>query len=158
MLNDATSSCNLVAWEITFESEMDQLESVIENPAPTSTDGEKHVEDLRDASGDWIHSDLPMDDPGFVEIVIDFIPQLKSKIDQMHQALDAGDFENLAMLAHWLKGSGGTCGFAQFYPPSLELEKSAVSRHAEASATCLNELVQLSNRIWIPNQTDSFAT
>ena len=32
----------------------------------------------------------------------------------MHHAWAVGDFSELAQLAHWLKGAGGTAGFPAF--------------------------------------------
>ena len=70
-----------------------------------------------------IYSSLPVEEPEFREIVVDFIPQLGRKLDEMKAAMKAGNFAELASLAHWLKGAGGTCGFEEFYHPSLQLEQ-----------------------------------
>ncbi len=96
-----------------------------------------------------IMSDLPMDEPEFREIVIDFVPQLELKLDEMKSAVAVGDFDELARLAHWLKGAGGTCGFREFYDPSLKLEQAAKQRNQLSSKKCLAVLLDLSGRIAI---------
>jgi HPt (histidine-containing phosphotransfer) domain-containing protein len=72
-----------------------------------------------------IHSRLPMDEPEFREIVVEFVPTLEAKIGQMKEAYANNDFDQQAKLAHWLKGAGGTVGFDEFYQPSIDLETAA---------------------------------
>ena len=96
-----------------------------------------------------IYSDLPMDEPDFREIVVDFVPQLEAKLEEMKSAVTAQDFEELARLAHWLKGAGGTCGFREFYDPSVELEQAAKQKNPLAAKKFLVALLDLSERIAI---------
>ena len=102
------------------------------------------------ADVNWIHSTLPTDEIEFAIIVKDFVPTVHDKLSQMKDCLGKSDFEELAKLAHWLKGAGGTCGFNEFYEPSLDLEKSAKSSSLEASTKSYLELVDLAKRIWVP--------
>ena len=99
---------------------------------------------------DWIYSTLPTDELEFAVIVKDFVPTIQDKLNQMKTCLSKGDFGELSNLAHWLKGAGGTCGFNEFYEPSLELEKSAKIKSLQASTQNYLELVDLSKRIWVP--------
>lgn len=115
---------------------------------PTST--QNQFAGPNDEGDRWIHSTLPMDEPEFAEIVVDFVPQLKSKLNEMEQSYEIADFHALAGLAHWLKGAGGTCGFSGFYDPSFSLEKAAKSEDARSARNWLNELNDLANRIWVP--------
>ena len=41
----------------------------------------------------------------------------------MRRACEQDDLTQLAKLAHWLKGSGGTAGFDDFTAPAAELEQ-----------------------------------
>jgi len=97
-----------------------------------------------------IHSTLPMEEAEFAEIVIDFVPQLKLKLEQMQEELDRGDFSELSKTAHWLKGAGGTCGFNEFYDPALGLEVDAKAENRAQCQQRITELVSLSCRIAIP--------
>jgi signal transduction histidine kinase/CheY-like chemotaxis protein/HPt (histidine-containing phosphotransfer) domain-containing protein len=102
-----------------------------------------------DVLADWIYSDLP-DDPEFEEVIIEFTPALDEKLELMNETMVAGDFEELAKLAHWLKGAGGTCGFNQFYHPALALERASKAFDAEGCQSHLKVLCELRSRLWIP--------
>ena len=98
-----------------------------------------------------IHSTLPEGDD-FREIILDFIPQVESKLQEMDIAISNGSFEELSKLAHWLKGAGGTCGFSDLNQPSTELENAALARDEEACRMCLGVLVALTQRIVVPSK------
>jgi CheY-like chemotaxis protein/HPt (histidine-containing phosphotransfer) domain-containing protein/anti-sigma regulatory factor (Ser/Thr protein kinase) len=97
-----------------------------------------------------IASSLPVDDPEFREIVEEFVERLRGKLDEMRQAWQRGDFDALARLAHWLKGSGGTAGFAAFTQPAARLEKVARQQQTEQIETVLDELAALYHRVGMP--------
>ena len=69
-----------------------------------------------------IHSTLPTDDADFCEIIAEFESRLREKLGDMRRAISTQDCEELAQLAHWLKGSGGTAGFHAFTDLAKELE------------------------------------
>lgn len=98
---------------------------------------------------DPIFSTLP-EEREFREIVVDFIPQLEKKLQDMEAALARGSYGELAGHAHWLKGAGGTCGFNEFSQPSLELEQSAQAKDKQACNACLEVLVTMAQRIVVP--------
>ena len=93
-----------------------------------------------------IYSTLPSDDD-FREIILDFIPQIEAKLQEMESAISNESFDELSKLAHWLKGAGGTCGFNELYAPSLELENAALAKDGEACKLCLDLLITLAQRI-----------
>ena len=94
-----------------------------------------------------IFSQLPTEEPEFRSIVEDFVPQLKLKLDEMDSALAAGDMTEMASLAHWLKGAGGTVGFTQFGVPSFKLETAARESNLEEAAIHLGAIKNLQQRI-----------
>ena len=98
---------------------------------------------------DPILSSLPVGED-FREIVVDFIPQIESKFEEMLKAIEAKDFKSLADLGHWLKGAGGTVGFTQFVEPSYEMEMAAKANDLGACEACFSLLLALSHRIVIP--------
>ena len=73
----------------------------------------------------------------------------------MQTELDTRNFQSLANLAHWLKGAGGTCGFAEFYEPAYALELAAKSGSAEEATQWLEDLFNLSRRIWLPKLSEA---
>ena len=94
-------------------------------------------------------SALPTEDPEFREIVEEFVRRLEEKLDGMHHAWAAGDFSDLAQLAHWLKGAGGTAGFPAFTTPASKLLQLAKAQQTEQIEAVLCNLVELSKRIVI---------
>ena len=98
-----------------------------------------------------IHSTLPMDEPEFREIVIEFVPTLQDKIKQMKEAFASSDLDGLAKLAHWLKGAGGTVGFDEFYQPTLDLEMACKGQQTDVAQAKIVEIDLLCQRIEIPN-------
>jgi HPt (histidine-containing phosphotransfer) domain-containing protein len=102
------------------------------------------------SSGDRLESTLPIDDPEFREIVEEFVERLREKIDAMRDAWQADEFQTLAELAHWLKGSGGTAGFVEFTTPARELERAAKAASRSDAQHALQQLQRLTARITVP--------
>ena len=92
-------------------------------------------------------SSLPLDDPDFREIAEEFVERLREKAAAMQSALASGDFEELYELAHWLKGAGGTAGFAAFTAPAHRLEHSARVGSDGERQTALDGILDLCGRI-----------
>jgi len=97
-----------------------------------------------------IRSSLDLNDPELFEIVAEFVERLRDKIEQMDQAWNAGNLEEIARLAHWLKGSAGTAGFLAFTAPALELEILAKSRRLEKIESAIERLHLFAERIVVP--------
>ncbi|MGH8673593.1 MAG: ATP-binding protein, partial [Burkholderiales bacterium] len=60
--------------------------------------------------------------PRLLPAIRKFTARLDEQLDAMDRACKARDFQELAALAHWLKGAGGTVGYDAFTEPSMELE------------------------------------
>lgn len=97
-----------------------------------------------------IYSSLPTGQSEFREIVTEFVPLVHEKIAQMRLAVKNSDHKQLGSLAHWLKGAGGTCGFNEFYSPSVELERSAKSACSERYEELVESLASIAERIVVP--------
>ena len=76
-----------------------------------------------------------------------FAAQLPGKLMEAEQAAGIGDFEELAALAHWLKGAGGSMGYDELFEPSRALEMAARARDVHSVSRYLAELDRLSQRI-----------
>ncbi|HEY3963924.1 MAG TPA: ATP-binding protein [Planctomycetaceae bacterium] len=94
-----------------------------------------------------IISTLPIAHPKFRRIVEDFTVKLVEGLAEMQGAAAAGDWEALAKLAHWLKGSGGTVGFDCLTEPAQQLEQLAKQQDAPAVARTLIDVSRLVDRI-----------
>ncbi|MBI3865941.1 MAG: response regulator, partial [Planctomycetia bacterium] len=94
-----------------------------------------------------IVSTLPIQLPKFRRIVDEFAGKLDERLCEMEAAREAGNWDELARLAHWLKGAGGTVGFDCLTEPAQRLELSAKQRSPEVAARSLAELRELADRI-----------
>ena len=97
-----------------------------------------------------IQSSLPVDDPAFREIVVDFIGRLESRLDGIETALTAADFEHVRSEAHWLKGAGGTVGFTEFTDPAMLLENAARQQDSDQTTRLLATINDIYARIEVP--------
>jgi signal transduction histidine kinase/DNA-binding NarL/FixJ family response regulator len=87
-----------------------------------------------------LRSTLPTDDPEIREIVQEFVESIPERIDAMSAALDANEYDELARLAHALRGCGGTAGFNCFTQPAAQIERSAKARQLDEIRGKLQEL------------------
>ncbi len=105
------------------------------------------------ASTDPIPCALPLDDPEFAAIAADFVQRLDVRLEQMRQRCVEGDFVELAQDAHWLKGSGGTVGYAAFSEPAAALEAAAKRNDMADSERQLDAVFAVRQRIVVPELT-----
>ena len=90
---------------------------------------------------------LPMHIPKFRTLVEKFIPRLHARMQELQEAARCEDFEQVADIAHWLKGSAGSVGFHQFTEPSAELELAARKASAQGVAQGLDQVMALADRV-----------
>jgi CheY-like chemotaxis protein/HPt (histidine-containing phosphotransfer) domain-containing protein len=94
---------------------------------------------------------LPLDDPIFLEIAAEFVDTLRRELWRLRIALTTGDLAEAALLAHWLKGSGGTAGFDAFTEPAGAMEKAAKEGDASRALDLLTKIDALAVRIQLPS-------
>jgi PAS domain S-box-containing protein len=113
-------------------------------------------EDEGPAGGaDAIVSRLPANDPRFRRLIERFVPRLHEQIGAMVRAWEARDYEQLAGLAHWLKGSGGTVGFDEFTEPALNLEQLAKAKNEGRIEAAIGVLRGLAGRVVVSPPEDA---
>jgi PAS domain S-box-containing protein len=100
--------------------------------------------------GERITTTLPSNDPVMLEIVGEFVDRLHQQLGAMKQAMAENDLSQLAFLAHWLKGSGGTAGFDVFTGPARELERMARSGDVARLTDAVAEIQNLIERVERP--------
>ena len=129
-------------------------------PDPSSQAIDSRIGAVTDSlPADPIQSTLPMDDPEFCQIVVDFVQRLDSRLDGIENALASADYEHVRSEAHWLKGAGGTVGFPAFTAPAAALEQAARADDGDVAAEILETINQIHRRIFVPEmRTDSFPT
>jgi HPt (histidine-containing phosphotransfer) domain-containing protein len=136
-----------------------QLEAVQQESPSTATS----AKEPQDKSTDRVHSLPPLvsrlpDKPRFRKIAQRFVERLGQQLDAMETSWQQRNFEELASLAHWLKGSGGTVGFDDFTSPATRLESLSKSQSEDGVEATLLELRALARRIYIPTCDEDPAT
>lgn len=131
-------------------SEPGQIDTVINLVQPQMSGISKPA-----TSVSWqpLYSTLPMNDVEFREIVVRFVVRLESQIAAMRMALSHKDAQELANLAHWLKGAGGTVGFGSLSELGKHLEVEVKARAWQNVAGLLDDLDGLFQRIVVPEES-----
>jgi CheY-like chemotaxis protein len=70
--------------------------------------------------------------------ILSFVEKLDEKVIRMELALEKEDMTELANLAHWLKGAGGTVGYDDLTKPAADLESCAKADRVEKAIHSLN--------------------
>ncbi|MBX3443403.1 MAG: response regulator [Planctomyces sp.] len=99
---------------------------------------------------DRIRSSLPFDDAEFCEIIADFIARARTRVQDLHAAAADNQFDAIADVAHWLKGSGGTAGFDALTLPSARLERLARRQNADELPAAIREVEDVVARLDVP--------
>jgi len=79
-----------------------------------------------------------------------FSQRLGEQISALDRAQDAGDFNEIESVAHWLKGAAGTVGYDAFTEPAIRLKQFADASDAQACAEVLAQLHNMAARLEIP--------
>ncbi len=111
------------------------------------------------ASG-WSPSGPPVvsslaSNPRFHPIIRKFAGRLEEKLEAMESCWETGQLEELARLAHWLKGSAGTVGYQAFSGPAGALEalaKEGKAGHEDEIEHAIRELRSLASRLVAPGE------
>jgi len=69
-----------------------------------------------------------------------FVIRLQQQYQAMQSAWSLGDLNEIAKLAHWLKGAGGTVGYDAFTEPSMELEQLSKAGRHEATGKVIENI------------------
>lgn len=94
-----------------------------------------------------IVSSLPMSNPKFREIVEKFVIRLGEQMASIDTAWLARDYTELKRLGHWLKGSAGSVGFAEFIVPAREFEQFAMSEDEASMPAAIEALKAIYGRV-----------
>jgi signal transduction histidine kinase/DNA-binding response OmpR family regulator len=88
--------------------------------------------------------------PRFQKVILQFIEKLKAELSRAQAAWESKNLEELARIAHWLKGAGGTVGFDHFTEPAAKLEHLAKTAQMEQAGEILRQVKGLSEAILPP--------
>jgi PAS domain S-box-containing protein len=88
-----------------------------------------------------------LEDPEMEPVVLDFVDVLRRQLPAFRAAVSELKFDELARLAHWLKGTGGTMGYDELSEVAQRLEELAEKQDGHACESHLRRLDRLVARI-----------
>jgi PAS domain S-box-containing protein len=88
--------------------------------------------------------------PRLAKVARNFCNTLPEKLLSMQQALAEERLDDLAALAHWLKGAGGTVGYDDFFEPAKQLESQARAGRLTELQQTLREIQSMAERVQPP--------
>jgi HPt (histidine-containing phosphotransfer) domain-containing protein len=92
--------------------------------------------------------------PRLLPAVQKFTVRLNEQLGAMDSAWNVRDLEELAALAHWLKGAAGTVGYDAFTEPATELEQLVKAGTQGEIGPKLQQLRRLQRRIVVPGDAN----
>jgi CheY-like chemotaxis protein/HPt (histidine-containing phosphotransfer) domain-containing protein len=122
---------------------------------PTRSAAERAPESEPTAVGPPLVSRLSTQNPRIRAIIEKFIERLDEQLEAMTRAWNDRDFGELANLAHWLKGAGGTVGFDAFTKPAASLEQLAKAQSEAEIEDVIIGLRQLADRLVVAGDEDT---
>jgi HPt (histidine-containing phosphotransfer) domain-containing protein len=90
--------------------------------------------------------------PRLQNVIEAFIQNLDKQLIKMEAAYKKGDLQELALLAHWLKGAGGTVGYDDFTEPATKLVNAAKLGQIEPAGRMLEKIIRLAKAIVTPTK------
>ncbi len=101
---------------------------------------------------DGLHCSLALDKPIYLEILFEFVDELPSRLDAMSTALEQHEWDQLAEVAHALKGSGGSIGYHAFTTPCRDLEAYARQKDPERTKVAFDSVKGVARSIVVPDR------
>ena len=92
--------------------------------------------------------------PRMRPIITRFVTRLDEQLALMKKFSEQDDYEEIAKLAHWLKGAAGTVGFDDFTQPGKDLEIQAKEKDKKSVAESIVLLVKLARRICLDGASE----
>jgi signal transduction histidine kinase/DNA-binding response OmpR family regulator len=104
-----------------------------------------------------IRSSLPTDDSEFREIIREFIARANERMESLRSAVQSQSWAEVAEIAHWMKGSGGTAGFDAFTAPAGRLERLARQGSFDEIPSAIAQLEAVLSRLELPGDVPATA-
>ncbi|MDJ0877459.1 MAG: ATP-binding protein [Halieaceae bacterium] len=104
--------------------------------------------------GPPIYCSLPLGNARLREIADSFLQGLDAQIQSMREAEAAGDLEQVAAVAHKLKGTAGSMGFPSMTHPAGELQDVARADNRDACVPLIAVLDALAGRFRLEPDSD----
>jgi len=86
----------------------------------------------------WLDK-LPADEP-FRSFALKFVEKVENSREKMALAMQTGDFEELARIAHWIKGTGGTVGLDRMTEIANSMEEALRNRRLDDASVFVDRI------------------
>ncbi len=129
-----------------------QTSTVLSKSTNTSVDSVEVSRKTDPIIGDCAVVSRLGEDPRFKSIIVSFVERLRQQLTEMDRSWREKNYEELASLAHWLKGAGGTVGFDEFTKPAACLEIAAEQHDDSQIEEVLVTLADLAEKVVVPDQ------
>lgn len=116
-------------------------------PVTPQAEAESAAQPISATTGAPLRSTLADKSPKLRAIVEKFVARLPEQLELMQTAVQANDHAQVADLAHWLKGTAGSVGFAPISEVAAELEIQAKTEALSAYAGLMIQICDLAARI-----------
>lgn len=90
---------------------------------------------------------MELDLAALKEIARDYLPYLQEQIVELSNAWDRRDYEEVAKIAHSIKGSAGTFELDEFTEPAGKLQALANERNEQAMEAAIGDILELSENV-----------
>lgn len=134
-----------------FMDKMTELLGASKVSAPQQVEPDKR-QNQQPVESTPLVSTLPCGNEKFRNIILRFAERLDQQLQILTEAVQSADFEEIANLAHWLKGAGGTVGFDVFTEPAAQLEELARLKQLDALEPLLEHIKALAARICLTTE------
>lgn len=94
---------------------------------------------------DKLTSDLLQSDPDLLDIVQEFVDTLHARIAELQAAYSTQNWDTLTMLAHRLKGAGGSYGYPDISELGATMEQQFKAHSAAAFQSWITQLETLAS-------------
>jgi signal transduction histidine kinase/DNA-binding NarL/FixJ family response regulator len=102
-----------------------------------------------------IRSSLPGGAAKYRSLIERFVVRLKAQFITIEKAASSAQYNELADLAHWLKGSAGSVGFHNFTEPAEDLEHYANQQDTAGITEKIRDIKALISRIEIDDNVEA---
>jgi len=96
-------------------------------------------------------------DRNLLPILRKFLDRLQERLAEVREMEARRDYPEIALFAHWLKGSAGSMGYDAFTDPAAELEAAAKGARVERVEQLLAEVRRMAQRVVAPDETSAAA-
>lgn len=88
--------------------------------------------------------------PSYHPVITRFVERFQSRVSEIESLQQASNYSELALVAHWLKGAGGSVGFDVLTELGQQLEEAAKMSRGEDISELVSSLRGVAGRIVAP--------